>query len=631
MIGNAQKMRAANKLNRPVGGSRQKPKTPVLGGGNRHRAEPLKLPGTLQAKLTMGKANDAFEQEADRVASEVMRMPRAADDASLDHAGTDRLQRKCSCASQEGGCDKCREERLSLKRCDAGSGGASEIPRSVHEVLSSAGQPLDSATRAFMEPRFGYDFSDVRVHANAIAARSAREVSALAFTVGNHIAFAAGQYVPGTSKTNSLFAHELTHVVQQGGVSGVIQRAGDPTKIPFNFPCDTDLTPGRPPGTDLLFATGKTAIDPSAHDDKLTKFIDAWVAAGGTEDILVHGYSSKPGDEGVNWTLSCQRAQNVRDELVSRGIPRIHIDIVAHGESTDFGAADADNQHAVISTSKAGFFSNPFIFTVLTPNDDFSGRSHSRFGIHEVIKLSFFSIPPRSAADFGGLVWNLVSGGGTLNGITDVGRAIYTAPDTADTVQLDLTISSGVNAGRVVKSRTISIVEPSAVHMVAIPGTAPDHSGQIIPGAWGAGFFANVFVDPTDVSFKGIEFGEGSTTAVVKPPGSFLTPAAGKTHASNTFGQAGAGNSTTGTALTTPDTILGAVVAPMGKSPTGAPTCGASDFLWAVPWEFSVAVGGTRTKFFTANHHMTSNLACDATVEKAGAGPFCRRIDGTTC
>jgi hypothetical protein len=62
----------------------------------------------------------------------------------------------------------------------------------------------------------------------------------------------------------------------------------------------------------------------------------------------------------------------------------------------------------------------------------------------------------------------------------------------------------------------------------------------------------------------------------------------------------------------------------------GVDICGDSDFLWAIPWEFSVG-GGARTRFTTANHHVTSTFFCNATIEKAGAGPFCRRINGTTC
>src|SRR2546423_3508203 len=89
-------------------------------------------------------------------------------------------------------------------------------PPLVDEVLSSGGgQPLDESTRSFMEPRFGHDFSRVRVHADGRAAESAQSVNALAYTAGQDVVFGGGQYEPGTNEGKKLLAHELTHVVQQ--------------------------------------------------------------------------------------------------------------------------------------------------------------------------------------------------------------------------------------------------------------------------------------------------------------------------------------------------------------------------------------------------------------------------------
>jgi hypothetical protein len=91
-----------------------------------------------------------------------------------------------------------------------------ETPSVVREVLRSPGQPLDPATRAFFEPRFGHDFSQVRVHTDARAAESARAVNALAYTLGRDVVFGAGHYSPGTRSGQRLLAHELVHTVQQG-------------------------------------------------------------------------------------------------------------------------------------------------------------------------------------------------------------------------------------------------------------------------------------------------------------------------------------------------------------------------------------------------------------------------------
>jgi hypothetical protein len=99
----------------------------------------------------------------------------------------------------------------------------------VHEVLRSPGQPLDTATRAFFEPRFGQDLSQVRVHADEKAAGSAQAVDALAYTVGRNVVFGRGQFSPGTAAGQKLLAHELAHTVQQSSTSlAVVARVPDP-------------------------------------------------------------------------------------------------------------------------------------------------------------------------------------------------------------------------------------------------------------------------------------------------------------------------------------------------------------------------------------------------------------------
>jgi hypothetical protein len=87
-------------------------------------------------------------------------------------------------------------------------------------VLHSPGRPLDAATRASLEPRFGHDFSRVRIHADAKAAESARAVAAHAYTVGSDVVFGAGRYTPGTESGRRLLAHELAHTIQQGAAPG---------------------------------------------------------------------------------------------------------------------------------------------------------------------------------------------------------------------------------------------------------------------------------------------------------------------------------------------------------------------------------------------------------------------------
>ena len=125
--------------------------------------------------------------------------------------------RRCACggmAADGGECEECRRKRL--QRSAAGR-GPSLAPPLVHDVLRSPGKPLDAPVRAAMEPRFGQSFAGVRIHAEERAAASAAAVGAHAWTVGEHVAFAAGMYQPATADGRRLIAHELAHVAQQSG------------------------------------------------------------------------------------------------------------------------------------------------------------------------------------------------------------------------------------------------------------------------------------------------------------------------------------------------------------------------------------------------------------------------------
>ena len=616
----------------------------------------------LQPKLTVDQPGDIYEQEAERMAETVMRMPeleRDREEKGTAHAvdGPGCVQWACKQCEEEQKddltgiqrmCWRCAQElehRESIQTKEV-EGTVPEVTSEISsriQSLQGGGQPLPASMREFFELRIGHDFSNVRVHTDPVSTRS---LQARAYTVGRNIVFGAGEYSLETSEGRRLLAHELTHVVQQGSAgprkvqkkplpvrsmtSELVQRAGDPKAIPTPFACPHDLAPSHPAGTDILFASSKTQITP-AHTKPFADFLSAWMAAGGTDAILVHGYASTDGDQTENWTLSCDRALAAKAELVRLGVPELHIQFVAHGASTDFGPDAAPNRHAVIETTGRSVL--PLVTGVLKARDNFAGRSATKFGVGEIIDLSFSSRPARPAADFGGLKWVLVSGGGTLAGAANVGTATYTAPATAASVKLELRVAAGAAAGKVVYEHTITIVIPSGVRMVAVRGTAPSYypgGGTIPAGTWGAGFEANAFIDPKDVSFQGVVFSEDTVADVVS--GKFLLGFGA--HLPYTFGPAHGGDATTGTAVSPPVDHIAGARPPAGTVPgLGIPFCGVSDFLWAIPWEFSVAGGGP-TRFAggaTANHHMTSTLLCDATIEKAGAGPFCRAIDGRTC
>jgi Domain of unknown function (DUF4157) len=149
-------------------------------------------------------------------------------DAGLAHESGIVLRRKCACGKNTAGggdCGSCSRKRgQELQRAHEGGATSREggtashaggVPPVVQEVLGSTGRRLDSSTRAFMESRFGHDFSGVKVHTGARAAESAHAVGALAYTVGRDVVFGAGQYAPHTGEGRRLLAHELAHVVQQ--------------------------------------------------------------------------------------------------------------------------------------------------------------------------------------------------------------------------------------------------------------------------------------------------------------------------------------------------------------------------------------------------------------------------------
>lgn len=157
----------------------------------RGAAEPERAPhpAAIQPRLTVGGRHDIFEREAHRIADRVTRMPASGTPVAVRRMGTEPASR----VDRQG----------------------QTAPPVVNEVLDAPGQPLPAAVRSFMEPRFGHDFSRVRVHRGRRAAESARALRAAAFTSRSHIVFGPGRFAPETGPGQCLLAHELTHVVQQ--------------------------------------------------------------------------------------------------------------------------------------------------------------------------------------------------------------------------------------------------------------------------------------------------------------------------------------------------------------------------------------------------------------------------------
>lgn len=171
---------------------------------------------SIQCKLVVGSADDPMEEEADRMADTVMRMPdpmAAGADTIQRQVIPSFLQRKCAHCEQE-------EQQVQRKETEAGETRASAGLEGYVNKLNQSGNSFSGETRSFFENRMGYDFSGVRIHTDGNAQESAKSINALAYTVGNNIVFNASQYQPGTESGKRLIAHELTHVVQQNNKIG---------------------------------------------------------------------------------------------------------------------------------------------------------------------------------------------------------------------------------------------------------------------------------------------------------------------------------------------------------------------------------------------------------------------------
>jgi Domain of unknown function (DUF4157) len=193
----------------------------------------------VQSQLTVGPAHDVYEQEADRVADSVMRMPETSTETETHGIGE------------------------SIQRITAGDGGGF-TPSPDFQARQDGGQPLSASTRRFMEPRFGVDFGQVRIHTDAAARDSAAQIQARAYTVGHHITLGNG----ASENDRHLMAHELTHVVQQGGAGVSAQRAPLSSRIqrdppPAANPCPDGV---KTVNVDLISLRGASRNAPADLD-----------------------------------------------------------------------------------------------------------------------------------------------------------------------------------------------------------------------------------------------------------------------------------------------------------------------------------------------------------------------------
>ena len=219
--------------------------------------------GTVRTRLTVSQPDDEYEREADRVANTVMQTSaypiqcqEGEEEEELQMKAASQVQRqeeeeeeeeeiqpKASSQIQRQAEEK---EELQTKAVEAQLAAASEDLETRINAARGGGQPLDDSIRASLEPQFGHDFSDVKVHADAEANRLSLQLGAEAFTTGHDIFFKEGAYQPDSSSGKGLIAHELTHVVQQeGGTTtqvrqkAIEQSRSESTNIVQRAPGDT--------------------------------------------------------------------------------------------------------------------------------------------------------------------------------------------------------------------------------------------------------------------------------------------------------------------------------------------------------------------------------------------------------
>jgi outer membrane protein OmpA-like peptidoglycan-associated protein len=285
----------------------------------------------FQPKLTINQPNDVYEQEADHMADRVMRMP----DPNLSQnaffkPAVNHVQRKCQACEEE-------EKHVHRKENNSGEVGNSAGLDNYVSSLSSSGQTMSASSRQFFEPQFGHDFSNVKIHTDSVAAKSAQSINALAYTTGNNIVFNSGQYSPESGNGKKLMAHELTHVVQQRTniQPQLIQRQETAPMPVASDPCL------------IHFVQGRTEFTNAREFAACMARIRTYLAGGSDRRVTLNGYASAEGSSDFNMDLSKRRGETVLSLLKSAHIDGSRIDVIPHGEDSSFPAL-GDNRRVEV-------------------------------------------------------------------------------------------------------------------------------------------------------------------------------------------------------------------------------------------------------------------------------------------
>jgi outer membrane protein OmpA-like peptidoglycan-associated protein len=311
---------------------------------------PAATRAVIQRKARIGPVDDPLEREADRIADVVLAgKPIGAINGTTSNAP----QRKCA---------QCEEEEKALQRkcahCSAEEEAHGDMAETAARAVSQGGAPLTTEQRAYFEPRFGRDFSNVRIHSSSEAGRAATSINARAYTVGSHIAFATGGCAAHSAAADRLLAHELTHVVQQQGSAVPMIRRQPTDEEPAAEPeldpkarraaeiAASKTSPGGVHGSLRPFhiVLDNFAIDSAVlkaeHSETLAEIVDMVKSAPkGNLRLEIGGHTDDTGDDPRNNRLSRQRAL-----AVQRMLRRAGVDVVAMGFGEREPAAGNDTE-----------------------------------------------------------------------------------------------------------------------------------------------------------------------------------------------------------------------------------------------------------------------------------------------
>lgn len=385
-----------------------------------------------QAKLSVGKADDVYEKEADAMADKVVQraesnpfnavesfFPASPIQKKSEEENPDKIQakplsdsikplvqlmtneeekvqEKCEVCEKESvfsktteneesnniqqKCESCEHEEENIQKKSNGDGNTST--NTVEKTLKStkgSGSVLPSNSKTQMERSFGADFSNVKIHSNSTSALMNRQLGAQAFTNGNDIYFNSGKFNTSSKSGNHLLAHELTHVIQQNkGIDNNIQRFCDNrlTTVPTTGMngCSTDTSRPTHQNTEINYVVGKWAIDASGLA-VISAIAAKWHADARNDTIRIDGFASCDGEASTNWRLSCDRANAVENELKnpsdgSTGIPATAtFHKFAHGETEEFSSINTTQNRKSLVTLQPTATSVPTVMPTAGATD----------------------------------------------------------------------------------------------------------------------------------------------------------------------------------------------------------------------------------------------------------------------